>query len=61
MIWGSHYADYEDGRFLPCNAVWTGVSLPMMHAVQTSETLVNLYQSTGRYNPEYSHIVNKLS
>jgi hypothetical protein len=27
-----------------------------MEAVQTSETLVNIYQSTRRYNPEDSHI-----
>jgi hypothetical protein len=27
----------------------------MMEAVQTSETLVNLFQSTRRYNPEDSH------
>jgi hypothetical protein len=27
----------------------------MMEAVQTSETLVNSYQSTQRYNPEDSH------
>jgi hypothetical protein len=27
----------------------------MMEAVQTSETLVNSYQSTWRYNPEDSH------
>jgi hypothetical protein len=26
-----------------------------MEAVSTSETLVNLYQSTWRYNPEDSH------
>jgi hypothetical protein len=28
----------------------------MMEAVQTSETLVNLHQSTRRYNPEDSHL-----
>jgi hypothetical protein len=28
----------------------------LMEAVQTSETLVNLYQSTRRYNPEGSHL-----
>jgi hypothetical protein len=32
----------------------------MMQAVQTSETLVNLYQSTQHYNPEDRHIDNKL-
>jgi hypothetical protein len=30
----------------------------MMEAVQTSETVVNLYQSTRRYNPEDSHLHN---
>jgi hypothetical protein len=29
----------------------------MMVAVQTSETLVTLYQSVQRYNPEYSHLL----
>jgi hypothetical protein len=28
----------------------------MMEAVQTSETLVNLYQSTWHYNPDDSHL-----
>jgi hypothetical protein len=28
----------------------------MMEAVQTSETLANLHQSTRRYNPEESHL-----
>jgi hypothetical protein len=28
----------------------------LMEAVQTSETLVNLYQTTRRYNPEESHL-----
>jgi hypothetical protein len=28
----------------------------MMEAVRSSETLVNLYQSTRRYNPEGSHL-----
>jgi hypothetical protein len=28
----------------------------MMEAVQSSETLVNLYQSTRRYSPEDSHL-----
>jgi hypothetical protein len=28
----------------------------MMEAVQTSETLVNSYQSSQRYNPEDSHL-----
>jgi hypothetical protein len=28
----------------------------MMEAVQTSQTLVNSYQSTRRYNPEDSHL-----
>jgi hypothetical protein len=28
----------------------------MMEAARTSETLVNFYQSTQRYNPEDSHL-----
>jgi hypothetical protein len=28
----------------------------MMEAVQTSETLINSYQSTRRYNPDDSHL-----
>jgi GrpB-like predicted nucleotidyltransferase (UPF0157 family) len=27
----------------------------MMEAASTSETSVNVYQTTGRYNPEFSH------
>jgi hypothetical protein len=30
----------------------------MMEAARTSETLVNLYQTTRRYNPEDSHLRN---
>jgi hypothetical protein len=29
----------------------------MMEAVSTSETSVNLYQTTQRYNPEDSHLL----
>jgi hypothetical protein len=28
----------------------------MMEAARTSETLVNFYQTTQRYNPEDSHV-----
>jgi hypothetical protein len=28
----------------------------MMEAARTSETLVNFYQTTRRYNPEDSHL-----
>jgi hypothetical protein len=28
----------------------------MMEAARTSETLVNFYQTTRRYNPEFSHL-----
>jgi hypothetical protein len=31
----------------------------MMEAVSTSETLVNFYQTTRRYNPEDSHLYNR--
>jgi hypothetical protein len=30
----------------------------MMEAVSTSETLLNCYQTTRRYNPEDSHLLN---
>jgi hypothetical protein len=30
----------------------------MMEAARTSETLVNFYQTTRRYNPEDSHLLN---
>jgi hypothetical protein len=31
----------------------------MMEAASTSETSVNVYQTTRHYNPEDSHIQNK--
>jgi hypothetical protein len=39
----------EDGCLLGCSAL-------MMEAAGTSETLVNFYQTTRRYNPEDSHV-----
>jgi hypothetical protein len=32
----------------------------MMEAARTSETLVNFYQTTRRYNPEDSHLLIKV-
>jgi hypothetical protein len=32
----------------------------MMEAVSTSESLVNFYQTTRRYNPEDSHLYTKI-
>jgi hypothetical protein len=55
MTRGFHGGDYEDGCLLGCSDVQTIVAL-MMEAVQTSETSVNPYQSTRRYNPEDSHL-----
>jgi hypothetical protein len=49
----------EDGCCLGWGAVLTGMSLPtfqMMEAVQTSETLVNSYQSTQCHDPGDSHL-----
>jgi hypothetical protein len=34
---------------------WVVITL-MMEAARTSETLVNFYQMTQRYNPEDSHL-----
>jgi hypothetical protein len=68
---GSHGDGYKNGCLLGCSAVWTGVSLTAFHrsvlrsivltmeAVRTSETSVNLYQSTRRYNPEDGHLTRK--
>jgi hypothetical protein len=36
-------------------AVFWAIAL-MMEAARTSETLVNFYQTTRRYNPEDSHL-----
>jgi hypothetical protein len=46
----SHGVDYEDGCLLGCSAIL------MMEAVRTSETSVNSYRSTWRYNPEDSRL-----
>jgi hypothetical protein len=55
----------EDGCLRGCDAMYefTEVSevlsasiIRRMEAVQTSETSVNSYQSTRRYNPEDSHL-----
>jgi hypothetical protein len=48
---GSQSKDY-DGCLLVCSAI---IAL-MMEASRTSETLVNFYQTTRRYNPEDSHL-----
>jgi hypothetical protein len=37
------------------NIHYTKIAL-MMEAARTSETLVNFYQTTRRYNPEDSHL-----
>jgi hypothetical protein len=34
---------------------WVVAIALMMEAARTSETLVNFYQTTRRYNPEDSH------
>jgi hypothetical protein len=36
-------------------AIFWAIAL-MMEAARTSETLVNFYQTTRRYNPEDSHL-----
>jgi hypothetical protein len=35
---------------------WVVAIALMMEAARTSETLVNFYQTTRRYNPEDSHL-----
>jgi hypothetical protein len=35
---------------------WKMAVALMMEAARTSETLVNFYQTTQRYNPEDSHL-----
>jgi hypothetical protein len=35
---------------------WAAMVALMMEAARSSETLVNFYQTTRRYNPEDSHI-----
>jgi type IV secretory pathway TrbD component len=35
---------------------WVVAIALMMEAARTSETLVNFYQATRRYNPEDSHL-----
>jgi hypothetical protein len=42
----------------PCSLVDSSARLIalMMEAARTSETLVNFYQTTRRYNPEESHL-----
>jgi hypothetical protein len=37
------------------NLYYNGIITQMMKAARTSETLVNLYQTTWYYNPEDSH------
>jgi hypothetical protein len=39
-------------------AVFWAIAL-MLEAASTSETLVNFYQTTRRYNPEDSHLHEK--
>jgi hypothetical protein len=51
-IWGSEGDEYEDGCLLGCSALYVMSIAPIMEAVSTSETLVNSYNSTRRYNSE---------
>jgi hypothetical protein len=55
-ICGSHGGENEDGCPLS-SGQWVLIAL-MMEAVRTSETLVNFYQTTRRYNPDDSHLRN---
>jgi hypothetical protein len=51
-IWGSHGGEYEDGCLLGDVVI---IAL-IMEAARTSETLVNFFQTTRRYNPEDSFL-----
>jgi hypothetical protein len=48
-ISGSHSGEYKDDFF------WDEITL-IMEAASTSDTLVNFYHTTRRYNPEDSHL-----
>jgi hypothetical protein len=41
---------------VPCSLVIIRAIALMMEAARTSETLVNFYQATRRYNPEDSNL-----
>jgi hypothetical protein len=43
----------------PCSLVEFYLITLMMEAVSTSETTINYYQTTRRYNPEDSHLHSK--
>jgi hypothetical protein len=46
-----------ESEVLPAVSIWAVYIITrMMATVRTSETLVTLYQSTWRYNPEDSHL-----
>jgi hypothetical protein len=62
-ISGSHGDEYEDGCLLGCCFVYSGKSLltfqlraPMNEAAGTSETSVNIYQTTRLNIPEDSYL-----
>jgi hypothetical protein len=56
-IWGSHGGENEDGCLLAASIIRSIALIAlMMEAARTSETLVNFYQTTRRYNPGDNHL-----
>jgi hypothetical protein len=54
VIYSSKLALSKDGGLLCCSD--ESLIALMMEAARTSETLVNFYQTTRRYNPEDSRL-----
>jgi hypothetical protein len=58
-ISGPHGGEFEDGCLLRCCDEWLVVAL-MMEAASTSETSVNVYQTTRCSKPEYFHLYSAI-
>jgi hypothetical protein len=57
LPYGSDRGSALTGSFISNRFLARGLLIALtMEAVGTSETLVNLYHSTRRYNPEHSHL-----
>jgi hypothetical protein len=51
-----HITFLSQNKQMNNNPKMAGEIALMMEAARTSETLVNVYQTTRRYNPEHSHL-----